>query len=125
MFNKTVHHNPCPVFLRLRVCCLKNTLFLISEGITFPSTAAPEFAPAPFNVSFLVGDLAVLTCRVYNLGTKKVIPWIMQYYMHEPNKNDLIKQMHNHHKVEINIVQQFILILYWLAILSYVLYTTK
>ena len=64
-------------------------VFLISEGITFPSTAAPEFAPAPFNVSFLVGDLAVLTCRVYNLGTKKVIPWSMQYYIHEPNKNDL------------------------------------
>lgn len=39
----------------------------------FPSTPAPDFFPAPFNVSFHVGDAAVLSCSVQNLGTKTVV----------------------------------------------------
>ncbi|XP_045195712.1 zwei Ig domain protein zig-8-like isoform X3 [Mercenaria mercenaria] len=37
------------------------------------STPAPEFLPAPFNVSFHVGDLAMLSCGINNLGTKTVV----------------------------------------------------
>lgn len=39
----------------------------------FPSTPAPEFYPASYNVSVHVGDAAVLSCSIYNLGTKTVV----------------------------------------------------
>ncbi|XP_060571495.1 zwei Ig domain protein zig-8-like isoform X3 [Ruditapes philippinarum] len=43
------------------------------SGNLFQSTLAPEFLPAPFNVSFHVGDSAMLSCGINNLGTKTVV----------------------------------------------------
>lgn len=43
-----------------------------SASNLLPVTPAPEFLPAPFNVSFHVGDLAKLSCGINNLGTKTV-----------------------------------------------------
>lgn len=36
-------------------------------------TPAPDFLPSPSNVTFHKGELAVLRCSVYNLGTKTVV----------------------------------------------------
>lgn len=37
------------------------------------NTPAPDFLPSPSNVTFHKGELAVLRCSVYNLGTKTVV----------------------------------------------------
>ncbi|KAL4228243.1 hypothetical protein ACF0H5_013676 [Mactra antiquata] len=36
-------------------------------------SSAPDFLPSPSNVTFHKGELAVLRCSVYNLGTKTVV----------------------------------------------------
>ncbi|XP_052231544.1 fibroblast growth factor receptor 3-like isoform X2 [Dreissena polymorpha] len=38
-----------------------------------PETPAPDFLSSPLNVTFRRGELAVLRCSVYNLGTKTVV----------------------------------------------------
>ncbi|KAH3774769.1 hypothetical protein DPMN_176162 [Dreissena polymorpha] len=57
---------------------LLNAAFVVSEfaALSFnvrPETPAPNFLPSPLNVTFRRGDLAVLICSVYNLGTKTVV----------------------------------------------------
>ncbi|XP_021346020.1 obscurin-like protein 1 isoform X1 [Mizuhopecten yessoensis] len=42
-------------------------------AIDFQSTLDPKFNPTPTNVTFMRGDLAILSCSVENLGTKYVI----------------------------------------------------
>lgn len=41
-------------------------------AIDFQSTLDPKFNPTPTNVTFMRGDMAVLSCSVQNLGTKFV-----------------------------------------------------
>ncbi|KAL4233244.1 hypothetical protein ACF0H5_007928 [Mactra antiquata] len=48
-------------------------LIKLTAGTLFQYTPAPEFYPAPYNVSFHRGDVAVLSCSIYNLGTKTVV----------------------------------------------------
>ncbi|KAH3777222.1 lachesin-like [Dreissena polymorpha] len=38
-----------------------------------PETPAPDFLSSPLNVTFRRGELAILRCSVYNLGTKTVV----------------------------------------------------
>ncbi|XP_052230704.1 lachesin-like isoform X2 [Dreissena polymorpha] len=57
---------------------LLNAAFVVSEfaASSFnvrPETPAPNFLPSPLNVTFRRGELAVLGCSVYNLGTKTVV----------------------------------------------------
>ena len=55
-------------------------LFLITAVVSFPDlsyhvpsyTPAPDFLLTPSNVTFHKGELAVLRCSVFNLGTKTV-----------------------------------------------------
>ncbi|XP_052230707.1 lachesin-like [Dreissena polymorpha] len=62
----------------IAVGLLMNAALVVSE---FPAsgfnvkldTPAPEFLPSPLNVTFRRGELAVLRCSVYNIGTKTVV----------------------------------------------------
>lgn len=59
--------------------CVLYVLLCVTEilhcyaGNLLQVTPAPEFVPAPFNVSYHVGDLAKLSCSITNLGTKTVV----------------------------------------------------
>ncbi|KAH3772221.1 hypothetical protein DPMN_173559 [Dreissena polymorpha] len=49
-----------------------STLFSASGYNVRPETPAPDFLSSPLNVTFRRGELAVLRCSVYKLGTKTV-----------------------------------------------------
>lgn len=59
-------------------CVLNYTLAVIilvvsaAQALT-SHMPAPDFYPAPYNVTVHTGDVAVLGCSVYNLGTKTVV----------------------------------------------------
>ncbi|XP_052797096.1 lachesin-like isoform X2 [Mya arenaria] len=62
----------------LGILVLCRTLCVLAEfpDTEYPSaryTPAPDFLPGPSNVTFHRGELAVLSCSVYNLGTKTVV----------------------------------------------------
>ncbi|XP_052229958.1 leucine-rich repeats and immunoglobulin-like domains protein 2 [Dreissena polymorpha] len=64
--------------LEIAAVLLMNAALVVSEfpasGFNVrPETPAPEFLPSPLNVTFRRGEMAVLRCSVYNLGTKTVV----------------------------------------------------
>ncbi|XP_052233248.1 lachesin-like [Dreissena polymorpha] len=61
------------VALLLMNAALVVSIFPASSFNVRPDTPAPEFLPSPLNITFRRGEMAVLRCSVYNLGTKTVV----------------------------------------------------